>query len=103
MIVEDIDMKNISQGLRLGKATMDNGYGYFRDLLKYKLERNGGALVKIDKWYPSTKTCSCCGNKVKPIPLGQRVYICDKCNTVIDRDYNAALNIKDEGIRMLSL
>ena len=103
VIVEDIDMKNISQGLRLGKATMDNGYGYFRDLLKYKLERNGGALVKIDKWYPSTKTCSCCGNKVKSIPLGQRVYICDKCNTVIDRDYNAALNIKDEGIRMLSL
>ena len=103
VVVEDIDMKNISQGLRLGKATMDNGYGYFRDLLKYKLERNGGALVKIDKWYPSTKTCSCCGNKVKSIPLGQRVYICDKCNTVIDRDYNAALNIKDEGIRTLGL
>ena len=103
VIVEDIDMKNISQGLRLGKATMDNGYGYFRELLKYKLEQKGGQLVKVDKWYPSTKTCSCCGNKVKSIPLGQRVYICDKCGMVIDRDYNAALNIKNEGIRILGL
>ena len=103
VIVEDIDMKNISQGLRLGKATMDNGFGYFRNLLKYKLERNGGILVKVDKWFPSTKTCSCCGNKVKSIPLGQRVYICDKCGMVIDRDYNAALNIKNEGIRILGL
>ena len=103
VVVEDIDMKNISQGLKLGKATMDNGFGYFRNLLKYKLERNGGILVKVDKWFPSTKTCSCCGNKVKSIPLGQRVYICDKCGMVIDRDYNAALNIKNEGIRILGL
>ena len=103
VIVEDIDMKNISQGLRLGKAIMDNGYGYFRELLKYKLEQNGGQLIKVNKWYPSTKTCCCCGNKVKSIPLGQRVYICDKCGTVIDRDYNAALNIKNEGLRILGL
>ena len=103
VVVEDIDMKNISQGLGLGKATMDNGFGMFRLMLKYKLEQNGGQLIKVNKWYPSTKTCCCCGNKVKSIPLGQRTYICDKCGMVIDRDYNAALNIKNEGLRILGL
>lgn len=99
--VEDINMQSISRCLKLGKATHDNGFGMFREMLKYKLEQNGGQLIKVGKWYPSTKTCNCCGNKVKSIPLGQRIYSCEKCGTVIDRDYNAALNIKDEGLRIL--
>ena len=101
IVVEDLNMKNISRCLKLGKATHDNGFGMFRTMLKYKLEHNGGQLIKISKWYPSTKTCNCCGNKVKSIPLGQRIYSCEKCGSVIDRDYNAALNIKDEGLRIL--
>lgn len=80
---------------------MDNGFGMFRTMLKYKLEHNGGQLIKVSKWYPSTKTCNCCGNKVKSIPLGQRIYSCEKCGSVIDRDYNAALNIRGEGLRIL--
>lgn len=99
--VEDINMQSISRCLKLGKSTMDNGFGMFREMLKYKLEQKGGQLIKVGKWYPSTKTCNCCGNKVKSIPLGQRIYSCEKCGTVIDRDYNAALNIKDEGLRIL--
>ena len=99
--VEDINMQSISRCLKLGKATHDNGFGMFRTMLKYKLEQNGGQLIKVGKWYPSTKTCNYCGNKVKSIPLGQRIYSCEKCGTVIDRDYNAALNIKDEGLRIL--
>lgn len=101
IVVEDINMQSISRCLKLGKSTMDNGFGMFREMLKYKLEQKGGQLIKVGKWYPSTKTCNCCGNKVKSIPLGQRIYSCEKCGTVIDRDYNAALNIKDEGLRIL--
>lgn len=101
IVVEDINMKNISRSLRLGKATMDNGFGLFRNLLDYKLKEKGGYLIKVNKWYPSTKTCSSCGSVVKSIPLGERTYVCDKCGLVLDRDYNAAINIKKEGLKFL--
>lgn len=100
IVVEDINMKNISRSLRLGKATMDNGFGLFRNLLDYKLKEKGGYLIKVNKWYPSTKTCSSCGSVVKSIPLGERTYVCDKCGLVLDRDYNAATNIKKEGLKI---
>ena len=90
----------MSQSLKLGKATMDNGYGMFIDMLAYKLEAKGGRLIKTDKWFPSTQLCSNCG-AVKKIPLSQRIYICEYGN-IIGRDYNSALNIANEGIRILS-
>ena len=98
VIVEDINMKSISRTLKLGKSTLDNGFGKFRELLSYKLETKGGKLIKIDKWYPSTKTCSRCG-RIKKISLSERTYRCD-CGLVIDRDYNAALNLLSEGINI---
>lgn len=99
--VEDLDMRAISQSLKLGKATMDNGFGEFRRMLEYKLAERGKAFVKVGRFYPSTKTCSVCGN-VQPMPLGVRVYTCPGCGNVMDRDYNAALNIKAEGLRLIS-
>ena len=98
--VEDLNMRAMSQGLNLGKATMDNGYGMFVVFLKYKLEEQGKQLIVIDKWYPSTKTCSCCGN-TKPMRLSDREYVCPECGLVIDRDINAAINIRNEAMRML--
>ena len=99
--IENLNMKAMSQCLNLGKATMDNGYGMFVRMLGYKLSERGKKLIVIDKWYPSTKTCSCCGNK-KPVRLDERTYVCPECGMVMDRDVNAAINIRNEALRMLA-
>lgn len=99
--IESLNMKNLSnKGFRNGKATMDNGYGKFTAMLVYKREFKGHYLIKIDKWFPSSQICFNCGNRQK-LALNQRTYNCPKCGKSIDRDYNAAINIKNEGIRLL--
>jgi len=98
--VESLDMKSISnKGFRNGKATLDNGYGMFLNMLEYKLQDRGKYFVKVDKWYASSQICSKCGNK-KKISLNERTYTCE-CGNNIDRDLNAAINIKNEGLRLL--
>ncbi|SES22237.1 Putative transposase DNA-binding domain-containing protein, partial [Gracilibacillus ureilyticus] len=92
--------KGMSQALRFGKSVADSGWGMFTSFLQYKLKEQGKQLIKIDKWFPSTKTCSCCGN-TQPMPMNVRMYVCS-CGLNLDRDYNAALNIKKEGIRLLT-
>ena len=99
--VEDLDLRTMSRTLNLGKSTMDNGFGMFREFLKYKLEEQGKYFVVIDKWYPSSKTCHECGHVYRELQLGDRMWICPHCGVLILRDYNAALNIRDEGLRML--
>lgn len=100
--VEDLDMKAMSnKSFSNGKATMDNGYGMFQNMLTYKLAERGKHLVVIDKWYPSSQICHCCGHR-KSMPLKIRVYQCHECGMVFDRDWNAAINIKMEGLRLLS-
>lgn len=99
--VESLNMKNMSnKDFGNGKSTMDNGYGMFLDFLEYKLKNRGKYLVRIDKWFPSSQLCSKCGHKQK-MPLDVRTYICPECGNVIDRDLNAAINIKEEGLRLL--
>ena len=67
--IEDLNMKAMSnKGFGNGKATMDNGYGMFQNMLSYKLKERGKHLVVIDKWYPSSQVCHCCGHK-QPMPL----------------------------------
>ena len=98
--VESLDMKAMSnKGFGNGKATLDNGYGIFLNMLEYKLSDRGKYFIKVDKWYPSSQICSCCGNQ-KKITLADRIYKCS-CGLEIDRDYNAAINIKNEGLRIL--
>ena len=99
--IEDLDMKAMSQCLNLGKSISDNGWGMFTTFMNYKLIRQGKYLVKIDKWYPSSKTCNECGAINHELKLSDREWICSECGSVIDRDYNAAKNIKDEGLRVL--
>ena len=99
--IENLNMKSLSnKGFKNGKATLDNGYGMFTTMLAYKLNERGKYLVKIDKWYPSSQICSNCGNRQK-LTLDQRTYHCPKCGKSIDRDLNAAINIRNEGIRLL--
>mgnify|MGYP000079769382 CR=1 FL=1 len=98
--VETLNMKAMSnKGFGNGKATMDNGYGMFLNMLGYKLADRGKYFVKVDKWYPSSQLCSCCG-KQKKLTLTDRIYECD-CGLTINRDHNAAINIKNEGLRIL--
>lgn len=101
--VEDINLMGIAGGLRLGKATNDNGFGLFRTLLQYKLEDQGKHFVVIDKWFPSSKTCSCCGHIHSALKLKDRIYTCPACDFIMDRDHNAAINIKYEGLRVLKM
>ena len=98
--VETLDMKAMSnKGFGNGKATLDNGYGMFLNMLEYKLADRGKYFIKVDKWYPSSQLCSCCG-KQKKLTLADRMYKCD-CGLAINRDHNAAINIKNEGLRLL--
>ena len=100
VVIEDLNMRGLAQGLNLGKSTMDNGFGMFRGFLKYKMEEQGKKLVVIDKWYPSSKTCNRCGAVNQNLKLGERTWVCG-CGMILDRDHNAAINIKREGIRLM--
>ena len=100
VVIEDLNMKGMSQALHFGKSVHDNGWGMFTTFLEYKLKEQGKQLVKIDKWFPSTKKCSCCGAE-KPMTLSERTYQCS-CGYEADRDYNSAINIKNEGLRLLA-
>lgn len=99
--VEDIDMKALGRSFRFGKSVMDNGYGMFRTMLSYKLEEKGGELVKIDRFFPSSKLCSCCGRVKDELALSDRIYNCD-CGNTMDRDVNAAINIRNEAMKMIA-
>ena len=100
---EDIDMKNMSRCLNFGKTVHDQGFGTFRIMVDYKLKESGyQGIYKIDKWFPSSKTCRHCGCINKNLTLKDRVWLCPDCGEVIDRDVNAAINIKNKGIADLS-
>ena len=100
IVVEDLDMKAMSRCLHLGKGVMDNGYGMFRDMLDYKLKEQGKELIKVDRFYPSSKKCSVCGRIKSDLQLSERIYCCP-CGNEMDRDVNAAINIREEGKRIL--
>lgn len=98
--IETLNMRGMSQALNFGKSVADNSFGMFVGMLNYKLLEQGKQLIKIDKWFPSSKTCSCCGTVKNKLALSTRTYTCDVCGTVIDRDYNASINIRNEGMRL---
>ena len=99
--IEDLDMKAMSQSLRFGKSVSDNGWGMFVTFLKYKLEEQGKRLVKVDKFFASSQTCSVCGYVNKGTKnLNIRTWDCPECGTHHDRDVNAAINIRNEGMRI---
>lgn len=103
VIVEDLNMRGMAQALKLAKSTNDNGFGMLKTFLAYKLAEQGKQLVIIDKWYPSSKLCHYCGYKNKELTLNDRNWICQECGKVLDRDINAAINIKKEGCRILGI
>ena len=100
--VESLNMRSMSnKGFGNGKATLDNGYGMFLSMLEYKLSDRNKYLVKVDKWYPSSQICHCCGTLHPEMKdLANRKMVCD-CGLTINRDQNAAINILNEGLRLL--
>ena len=100
--VENINYKDMAQGLHLAKSTYDNGFGQFREMLSYKLAERGKKLITIDKWFPSTKTCRFCGNVNPDIALGQSEWDCPCCGKRLLRDHNAAINIRNQGLAVLA-
>ena len=98
--VEDINMQTMAQSLKLGKSTNDNGFGMFRTILAYKLDDRGKKLIKIDKWFPSSKMCRFCGKINKGLTLSDRVWTCE-CGKILNRDENAAINILNVGLSMV--
>lgn len=101
--VESLNMRSMANhGFGNGKATLDNGYGMLLDMLEYKLSDRNKYLVKVDKWFPSSQICSCCGTLHPEMKdLSKRKMICG-CGLAISRDQNAAINILNEGLRLLS-
>jgi putative transposase len=101
--VESLDMKAMSNhGFGNGKATLDNGYGMFLSMLEYKLSDRNKYLIKVDKWFPSSQICHCCGMLHPEMKnLAIRKMTCD-CGLTISRDQNAAINILREGLRLLT-
>lgn len=100
--VEDLDMKAMSQSLKFGKSVSDNGWGMFTTFLKYKLKEQGKKLVKVDRFFASSQICSACGYKnMKTKDLALRQWDCPQCGTHHDRDINAAINIRNEGMRLV--
>ena len=98
VFVEDINLRGMAGSLKLGKSTNDNGFGMFRTMLEYKLTSQGKTFVKIDRWYPSSKTCSVCGLIKDDLTLADRSWTCSGCGTTHNRDRNAAINIRNVGL-----
>ena len=100
--IENLDMRSMSQSLNFGKSVADDGWGMFVTFLKYKLEETGKRLVKVNKFFASSQICNVCGYKNTATKnLSIRAWDCPECGAHHDRDINAAINIRNEGMRLV--
>ena len=91
--IEDLHVAGMVKNHHLAKSVSDAAFGEFRRQLEYKTARTGARLHVVDRWYRSSKTCSCCGRVKAKLSLSERVFNCDSCGLTMDRDLNAAINI----------
>jgi len=101
IVVEDLAVKNMVKNHKLARAISDANWGELIRQLTYKAEWYGRELIKIDRWFPSSKRCSNCGYVVEKLPLKIREWDCPKCNSHHDRDHNASINILAAGLAVL--
>lgn len=99
--IEDLNVNGMLQNHKLAKSIQELSFYEFRRQLEYKCKWYGRQLIVIDRFYPSSKTCHNCGYIYKDLKLSEREWICPHCGKLIDRDYNASLNILDEGLRQI--
>jgi putative transposase len=93
VVIEDLNVSGMMANRKLAKSIQDMGFYEFRRQLTYKCKLYGSKLVVVDRWFPSSKTCSLCGVKKETLGLYDRVFECSHCGFVIDRDLNAAINL----------
>ena len=99
--MEDLNVKGMSKNHNLAESILEMNFGEFRRMLEYKASWYNRKIVFVGRFYPSSKTCHNCGYINKELTLNDREWICPHCGEVINRDYNAALNILNEGIRII--
>ena len=102
--IEDLKVNNMIKNKNLSKQIAEQGWREFRTMLEYKAEKYGCKIITADRWFPSSQICSCCGNVLQgkdKLKLSQRTYHCHECGNKIDRDYNAAVNLKLYGMRSI--
>ena len=101
IVMEDLNVKGMVKNHKLAESISEMNFGEFRRILEYKALWYGRDMVYVDRWFPSSKKCNHCGCINKELILSDRQWICPGCGSVIDRDYNAALNILEEGLRII--
>ena len=99
--LETLNVKNMVKNKKLARAISSVSWSSFITKLDYKIAENQGCIVKIDPFYPSSKTCSNCGCVKETLSLSERTYHCEECGFTIDRDLNASINILNVGLKMI--
>jgi putative transposase len=100
IVLEDLNVSRMMKNHKLAKAIQELGLYEMRRQIEYKARWYGREVIFVSRWFPSSKKCSCCGNIKHNLKLSDREYVCENCGLVIDRDENAAINVKVEGIRL---
>lgn len=98
IVMEDLNVKGMMKNKHLSKAIQEQCFYEFIRQIKYKSEFNGIEFIQADRFYPSSKTCSSCGNIKHNLKLSDRIYICKECGLIIDRDKNASINLSNYGL-----
>ncbi|MEH2384919.1 MAG: RNA-guided endonuclease TnpB family protein [Nostoc sp.] len=102
VVIEDLNVSGMMANRKLAKAVQDMGFYEFRRQLDYKTKLYGSSLVVVDRWFPSSKTCSNCKVKKEVLSLSERVFNCEHCGFSLDRDLNAAINLKNAASHAVS-
>jgi transposase, IS605 orfB family len=102
IVLEDLNVKGMMKNRHLAKAVQQQNFAEFATILEYKAKQNNIKIIYADRFFPSSKTCSCCGAIKHDLKLKDRIFKCNSCGLVIDRDYNASLNLYLYGIRTVS-
>jgi putative transposase len=100
IVMETLNVKVMMEEKKMSRNISDASWGLLTQMLEYKSKWYGRELIKINRWFPSSKTCSNCGNVKETLLLSERIYKCEVCKTEIDRDLNASINIKNSGIKI---
>ena len=103
IVVEDLNVKGMVKNHHLAKSISDCGFSMFVKELEWQCLKRGKVFHKVSRWYPSSKTCNHCGYVKKELTLNEREWVCPQCNSVVDRDYNASLNILKQGLKDLNI
>ena len=99
-MIEDLNVTGMLKNHKLAKSIQELSLNRFKNMLMYKASWYGREVIQVSRWFPSSKLCNCCGYKKVDLTLKARTWLCPECNTLHDRDINAAINIKNEGYKI---